>query len=233
MKKGGIRAIDKFRKKLMISDFQISKCPEHEVKSKIGIIFVNEKILEEYSVNIFDPYFYEHYKEKIQTDKNDCKYILFRIDIYFTEYSLAVEIDEKGHTDRDLIFEEKRQKALEKKLNCKFIRINTSKENYDADYEASRIQVFISQFKENKIKEKENEVKKLKDEINKLKLQLTNQSVQNNDNHNNHNDNNNNNNSHNIKSKFKLKLKILSTLQKCIFIVKSVKNIQAILFQEN
>ena len=54
---------------------------------------------------------------------------MFRIDIYFTKYCLAIEIDEKGHTDRDLIFEEKRQKALEKKLNCTFIRINTSKEN--------------------------------------------------------------------------------------------------------
>ena len=31
----------------------------------------------------------------------------------------------------------KRQKALKKKLNCKFIRINTSKENFDVDYEAS------------------------------------------------------------------------------------------------
>ena len=32
----------------------------------------------------------------------------------------------KGHTDRDLIFKEKRQEALEKKFGCKFIRINTS-----------------------------------------------------------------------------------------------------------
>ena len=100
--------------------------------------------------------------------------MLFRIDIYFTEYSLAVEIDEKGHTDRDLIFEEKREKALEKKLNCEFIRINTSRENYDADYEASKIQTFISKFKD---KEKENEVKKLEDEIKKLKLQLKKQDV--------------------------------------------------------
>ena len=46
--------------------------------------------------------------------------MLFRIDIYFTKYCLVVEIDEKGHTDRDLEFEKKRQKALEKKLNCKF-----------------------------------------------------------------------------------------------------------------
>ena len=170
----------------MIPDFEITKCPEHEVKSKIGTIFVNKKILEEYSVKIYeiDPYFYEHYRKKIQTDENGSKYILFRIDIYFTEYFLAVEIDEKGHTDRDLIFEEKRQKALEKKLNCTFIRINTSKENYDADYEASRIQVFISQFKENKIKERDNKIKErdnkikaLEDEMKKLKLQLTKQDV--------------------------------------------------------
>ena len=115
-KKRGLRAIDGFRKKLMIPDFEISKCPEHEVKSKIGTIFVNEKIPEEYSVKIYeiDSYFYEHYKEKIQTDKNDCKYILFRIDIYFTEYILAAEIDEKGHTDKGLTFEEKIQKALKK-----------------------------------------------------------------------------------------------------------------------
>ena len=52
-KKRGIRAIDGFRKQLMIPDFEISKCPEHEVKSKIGTIFVNKKILEEYSVKIY------------------------------------------------------------------------------------------------------------------------------------------------------------------------------------
>ena len=32
----GIRAIDGFRKKLMIPDSEIPKCPEFEVKSKIG-----------------------------------------------------------------------------------------------------------------------------------------------------------------------------------------------------
>ena len=58
----------------------------------------------------------------------------------------------------------KMQKALEKKLNCKFIRINTS-----------RIHTFISNPNKNKTK--------------KLKLQLANVSVQNNDD----NDNNNNN----------------------------------------
>ena len=37
--------------------------------------------------------------------------MLFRIDVYFTEYLLVIEIDEKVHTDIDLIFEEKRQEA--------------------------------------------------------------------------------------------------------------------------
>ena len=53
-----------------------------------------KKILEEYSVKIYeiDPYFYEHHKEKIKFDKNEREYILFRIDVYFTEYFLAIEI---------------------------------------------------------------------------------------------------------------------------------------------
>ena len=86
--------------------------------------------------------------KKIQVDKNGCKYILFRIDVYFNKFLLAVEIDEKRHTDRDLIFEEKRQEALEKKLGCKFIRINTSnvKNGYDLDYEVSDIEAFIDEF---------------------------------------------------------------------------------------
>ena len=75
----------------------------------------------------------------------------------------------------------KDKRHQKKKLNCTFIRINTSRENFDADYEASKIQVFISQFKNNKIKERDNKNKELEDEIKKLKLQLANLSVKNND----------------------------------------------------
>ena len=54
---------------------------------------MNEKFFEEYSKTYeIDPYFYEHYKKKIKVDKNGHEYILFRIDFYFTEYFLAVEI---------------------------------------------------------------------------------------------------------------------------------------------
>ena len=42
---------------------------EHVVKSKIGRIFINEDILEEYSVRIceIDPYFSVHYVKKNKT----------------------------------------------------------------------------------------------------------------------------------------------------------------------
>ena len=116
---------------LMIPDSEIPKFPEFEVKPKIGKIFKKHDPLEEYSVKIYeiDPYFYKHHEKKIQVDKNECKYVLFRIDVYFNKFLLAVEINEKGYTDRDLIFEKKKTRSTRKKLGCKFIRINASNAN--------------------------------------------------------------------------------------------------------
>ena len=104
--------------------------------------------------------------KKIQVDNNGHKYILFIIDIYFSECSLAVEIDKKGHTDRDFIFEEKRQKTLEKKFGCKFIRINTSnaQNDYDLDYEIGNIETFIDKLENKKIKELENKIREMRNE---------------------------------------------------------------------
>ena len=76
-------------------------------------------------------------------------------------------IDEKGHTDRDLVFEKKRQEALEKKL--KFIRINTNnaKNGYDLDYEVGNIEAFIYEFKNKKIKKVEDKIKGKEQKSNK------------------------------------------------------------------
>ena len=46
-----------------------------------------------------------------------------------------------------------RQIALEKNLGYKF---DTSKENYNADYEIGRILIFICQLKNKKLKKKKN-----------------------------------------------------------------------------
>ena len=75
-----IRAIDGFRKKLMIPDSDIPKCPKFEAKSKIRKIFKNHNPLEEYSVKIYEigSYFYEHYEKK-------CKLIKVGVNIYYSE----------------------------------------------------------------------------------------------------------------------------------------------------
>ena len=65
--------------------------------------------------------------ENIQTHYRGLGY---EIDIYFHDYKLAVEIDEKDHQDRDISCKIERQKALEKEFSCKFIRINADKENF-------------------------------------------------------------------------------------------------------
>ena len=48
-----------------------------------------------------------------------------RIDLYFHDYKRAIEVDEKGHKDRNIGHEIQTQKALAKELSCEFIRINS------------------------------------------------------------------------------------------------------------
>ena len=48
----------------------------------------------------------------------------YRIDLYFHKYNLAIEVDELGHNDRNITYKIQRQQALERELNCVFIRIN-------------------------------------------------------------------------------------------------------------
>ena len=105
----------------------------------------------------------------MQIDKNGRNCRLFRIDVYFNQFLLAVDIDEKGHINRDLIFKEKRQEGLGKKISCKFIRINTSnsKNSYDFDYEVGNIEAFIDEFKDRQL-EKEKFEKKSNKKIKEL-----------------------------------------------------------------
>ena len=130
------------------------------VKSKIGTIFINEIILEEKSVRIYeiDPYLYEHYKKKqnkltTMIKNTYCLELIFILLNIFQQQKLM----QKVILTETLFLKKKDKRNQKKKLNCEFIKINTSKENYDADYETSRMQTFISKFKD---KEKENEIKK-------------------------------------------------------------------------
>ena len=63
----------------------------------------------------------------------------YRIDLYFHEYKLAIEVDELGHNDRNIDYEIQRQKALERELNCVFIRINPDEKDFNIFKEINKI----------------------------------------------------------------------------------------------
>ena len=55
----------------------------------------------------------------------------YRIDLYFPSHKLAIECDEFGHKDRDIGYEVTRQKHIETKLGCTFIRYNPDAKDFD------------------------------------------------------------------------------------------------------
>ena len=63
----------------------------------------------------------------------------YRIDLYFHKYKLAIEIDELGHNDRNIDYEIQRQKALERELDCVFIRINPDATEFNIFKEINKI----------------------------------------------------------------------------------------------
>ena len=54
-----------------------------------------------------------------------------RIDSYFREYKLAIEINENGNSNRNIEYKVKRQKAINQELGCRFIWIDPDKEYFD------------------------------------------------------------------------------------------------------
>ena len=91
--------------------------------------------------------------------------------MYFSEHKLAVEIDEKWHTDRNQDKENERQTKIEKHSDCKFFhRINPDAEGFNIFVEISKIQnCIIQSTEENKIKEQKDKTKKLENKIKEQK----------------------------------------------------------------
>ena len=77
-----------------------------------------------------------------------------RIDLYFYEYKLAIEIDELDHNDRNADYEIKRQSEIEKKLNSVFIRTNPDAADFNMDRLKTQIYKHIIKSKEEKVKSK-------------------------------------------------------------------------------
>ena len=45
----------------------------------------------------------------------------YRINLYFHDYKLAIEVDERGNKDRNEDYERQREDLIKKELNCIFI----------------------------------------------------------------------------------------------------------------
>ena len=66
--------------------------------------------------------------ENLQTQYNVLSY---RIDVYSHEFKTAIEIDENGRSRRIIDYQIKRQKAIEQKLGCTFMKIDPGKEEFN------------------------------------------------------------------------------------------------------
>ena len=96
----------KFRTRLGFKQCDVILTKEQSVLLKIISSFVGENMQTQYNV------------------------LSHRIDLNFHDYKLIIEIDENGHSGRNIDYEIKRQKAIEQELGCKFIRIDPDKEDF-------------------------------------------------------------------------------------------------------
>ena len=78
----------------------------------------------------------------------------YRIDLYFYEYKLAIKIDELGHNDRNTDYEIKRQREIEKEINCVFTRTNPDAADFNMNRLRNQIYKHIIKSKEEKLKSK-------------------------------------------------------------------------------
>ena len=79
-----------FETKLGFNQHDLIMTKEQSILSKIVTLLSAEKIILQYNV------------------------LSKRIDAYFPKYKLAIEVNEQEHNDRDIDYETRRQKAIEK-----------------------------------------------------------------------------------------------------------------------
>ena len=88
----------------------------------------------------------------------------YRIDLYFHKY------DELGHNERNIDYEIERQKALERELDCVFIRINLDAIDLNIFKEINKIRRHINQLTKQQTKKLTKE--SLIDNLSKRLLEL-------------------------------------------------------------
>ena len=92
-------------------------------------------------------------KDKFEGENIQTQYRVlgYRIDLYFHKYKFAIEVDELGHTNRNINNEIERQKALENELHCVFIRINPDEKDFKLFKEINKTHRHIKKFLIDKI----------------------------------------------------------------------------------
>lgn len=73
---------------------------------------------------------------------------IYRIDLYFTKYKLAIECDEDGHYSRDKNYEKRRQKYIESH-DVSFIRFNPDELNFSICKVLGNIHMFMMKYPHN------------------------------------------------------------------------------------
>ena len=100
-------SIHKFRTKLGFKQYDVILTKEQLILTKVMSSFEGENMQIQYNA------------------------LSYRIDLYFYDYKLVIEIDENGQSKGNIKYEMKRQKAIEQELCCQFIRIDPDKEDFD------------------------------------------------------------------------------------------------------
>ena len=132
---------------------RLSKPGAIKFRSDLGANQINLILKQEQSIVI--PLLKTFSAEKIKLQHKILKNERIRNDMYFSENGFAVEIDEKGHIDRNQKKENDRQTKIEKHPYCQFFhRIIPDAKGFDIFLEISKIQNYITQSNEENLKSK-------------------------------------------------------------------------------
>lgn len=142
---------NKFRDKFVEGiDYEWSSkrgSPRQIVLSKKGAIKIAEKLPNEKAANFLAGEGIEK-KHKITHESHYIETIIeainkltpaikqyavdgYRIDLYLPDLKLAIECDEQGHKNYNIVRHELRQNYLEEKMQCQFIRFDPDKEDFN------------------------------------------------------------------------------------------------------
>ena len=94
-----IPAANEFRSRLGINQYDITMPKEVSLLKSVMDAFEGENMQTQYSV------------------------LGYIIDLYFHDYKLAIEVDKKGHKDRNIDHEIKRQEAIKEKLGVNLLEL--------------------------------------------------------------------------------------------------------------